>query len=69
MNMTLEEIRYWKDYYKYKLAKVEWSNVNTWDWGYLACKQRVEDFEKMEFEFIAANMNLKKVRRHNELID
>ena len=67
--MTLEEIRYWKDYYKYKLAKVEWSNVNTWDWGYLACKQRVEDFEKMEFEFIAANMNLKKVRRHNELID
>ena len=62
--MSLEEIRYWKDYYKYKLSKVEWSNVNTWDWGYLACKQRVENFEKMELDLIVANMNLKKVRRH-----
>lgn len=61
--MTLEEIRYWKDCYKYKLSRVEWSNVNTWDWGYLACKQRVEDFEKMELDFIVTNMNLKKVRR------
>ena len=62
--MTLEEIRYWKDYYKYKLSKIEWSNVNTWDWEYLACKQRVEYFEKKELEFITANMNLKKVKRH-----
>ena len=62
--MSLEEIRYWKDYYKYKLSKVEWSNVNTWNWGYLACKERVEYFEKKEREFIISNMNLKKVQRH-----
>ena len=62
--MPLEEIRYWKDYYKYKLSKVEWSNVNTWNWGYLACKERVEYFEKKEREFIISNMNLKKVQRH-----
>ena len=62
--MSLEEIRYWKDYYKHKLSKVEWSNVNTWDWGYRACKQRLEDFEKKELEFIITNMNLKKVKRH-----
>ena len=54
--MSLEEIRYWKDYYKH--------SVNTWDWGYRACKQRLEDFEKKELEFIITNMNLKKVKRH-----
>ena len=51
--MSLEEIRYWKDYYKHKLSKVECSSVNTW-----------EDFEKKELEFIITNMNLKKVKRH-----
>ena len=62
--MSLEEIRYWKVYYKHKLSKVECSSVNTWDWGYRACKQRLEDFEKKELEFIITNMNLKKVKRH-----
>ena len=61
--MTLEEIRYWKDYYKFKLSKTDSSNINTWNWGYLACKERVEYFEKMELDFIVTNMNLKKVRR------
>lgn len=63
--MSLEEIRYWKDYYKYKLAKTDFSEVNSWTWGYLAYKERVEYFERMELEFIIANMNLRKVRRHS----
>ena len=62
--MSLEEIRYWKDYYKFKLSKTNSSNINTWNWGYLACKERVEYFEKKEREFIISNMNLKKVQRH-----
>ena len=65
MYMSLEEIRYWKDYYKYKLSKVDSSGINTWKWGYLACKERFEYFKKKEKEFIIANMNLKKVRRHS----
>ena len=65
MYMSLEEIRYWKDYYKFKLVKTDSSDINTWNWGYLACKERVEYFEKKEREFIIANMNLKKVRRHS----
>lgn len=62
--MSLEEIRYWKEYYKYKLSKAECSDVNTWEWGYLACKERLKYFVKKEKEFVIANMNLKRVRRH-----
>ena len=63
--MTLDEIRYWRDYYRYKLTKTEYSSVNSWEWGYLACKERLEYFEQNELEFIKSNMNLRKVRRHS----
>ena len=63
--MSLEEIRYWKDYYKIRLSKADCSDINTWNWGYLACKERLEYFEKKERELIISNMNLRKVRRHS----